>query len=67
MISHSYDIDEINVTGYEVVDRYRVDLRVRVKWHDLKNDVVLIDEFADGQLMIQKMILALMELIMIVL
>ena len=45
---YSYDIDEINVTGYEVVDRYRVDIKVRVKWYDLKNDEVLIDQEFSG-------------------
>ena len=41
---YSYNIDDISTTGYEMVDRYRVDVKVRVEWHDLKNDLLLFDQ-----------------------
>jgi len=41
---YSYNIDDISTTGYETVDRYRVDIKVKVKWHDLKNDLLLFDQ-----------------------
>lgn len=45
---YSYNIDEISSNGYEVVDMYRVDIRVKVKWHDIKNDMVLFDQEFSG-------------------
>ena len=45
---YSYNIDEISSTGYEVVDRYRVDIRVKVRWHDIKKDVLLFDQEFSG-------------------
>ena len=45
---YSYNIDEISSTGYEVVDRYRVDIKVKVKWHDIKNDILLFDQEFSG-------------------
>ena len=45
---YSYNIEDINTTGYEVVDLYRIDIKAKVKWHDLKNDLVLFDQDFSG-------------------
>jgi len=45
---YSYNVEDISTTGYEVVDLYRVDIKAKVKWHDLKNDLVLFDQNFSG-------------------
>ena len=45
---YSYNVEDISTTGYEVVDLYRVDIKAKVKWHDLKNDIVLFDQNFSG-------------------
>jgi hypothetical protein len=43
-----YNIDEISSTGYEVVDRYKIDIRVKAEWHDIKNDILLFEQEFSG-------------------
>jgi len=45
---YSYSTEDIATTGYEVVNLYRIDIKAKVKWHDLKNDLVLFDQDFSG-------------------
>ena len=45
---YSYSTEDIATTGYEVVNLYRIDIKAKVKWHDLKNDLVLFDQNFSG-------------------
>ena len=43
-LPYSYDIDDLDATGFETVNAYEVTIKASVEWYDVKNDLVLFQQ-----------------------
>jgi len=43
-LPYSYDIDDLDATGFETVNAYEVTIKASVGWYDIKNDLMLFQQ-----------------------
>ena len=39
-LPYSYDIDDLDDTGFETVNAYEITIKAKVEWYDIKNDLI---------------------------
>ena len=43
-LPYSYDIDDLDATGFETVNAYEITIKANISWYDIKNDLTLFKQ-----------------------